>query len=98
MSNPLRGGKWRLRLKAQYLETLPLPDLDPPAAERLAAMARANCEAARRRAETDDRDEAARLCAEIEARERKIDAIVYALFGLSNDEAALLEASLAGQY
>ncbi|OAI31798.1 hypothetical protein A1351_00140 [Methylosinus sp. R-45379] len=98
VSNPLRGGKWRLRLKTQYLEPLPLPDLDPQAAERLAALASANGEAARRRSETGDPDEAARLSAEIESREREIDAIVYDLFDLSTEEAALLEATLAGQY
>lgn len=98
VSNPLRGGKWRLRLKAQYLETLPLPDFDPRSAERLAALARANCAAAGRRHETGDAIEAARLSAAIEAREREIDAIVYRLFGLFEEETALLEASLAGQY
>jgi hypothetical protein len=98
VSNPLRGGKWRLRLKAQYLEPLPLPDLDPPTAERLATLARANCEAARRRGETGDPDEAARLASGIEAREREIDAMIYDCFGLSAEEAALLESSLAGQY
>ncbi|MBU3889746.1 N-6 DNA methylase [Methylosinus sporium] len=91
VSNPLRGGKWRLRLKAQYLEPLPLPDFDPQAADRLTALARANCDAAA------DPDDAERL-AEIEIREREIDAIVYDLFGLSAAEAELLEASLAGQY
>jgi len=98
VSNPLRGGKWRLRLKTQYLEPLPLPDLDPQTAEILAAAARANCEAARRRGETSDPNEAARLASGIEAREREIDAIVFALFGLSAEEVALLETSLAGQY
>ncbi|WP_159726496.1 Eco57I restriction-modification methylase domain-containing protein [Methylosinus sp. Ce-a6] len=98
VSNPLRGGKWRLRLKAQYLEPLPLPDFDRRSAERLAALARANCEAARRRHETGDAIEAARLSAAIEAGERAIDAIVYGLFRLSREEIDLLEASLAGQY
>ncbi|MGO9475277.1 MAG: Eco57I restriction-modification methylase domain-containing protein, partial [Rhodomicrobium sp.] len=39
-----------------------------------------------------------RLSSEIEAAEREIDAIVYKLFDLTQDEIALLEASLAGQY
>jgi TaqI-like C-terminal specificity domain len=39
-----------------------------------------------------------RLTAEIEQAEREIDAIVYKLFGLTPDEIALLESSLAGQY
>ena len=34
----------------------------------------------------------------IAAAEREIDTIVYALFGLTPDEIALLEASLEGQY
>jgi hypothetical protein len=92
VSNPLRGGKWRLRLKAQYLEPLPLPDLASPVAERLAALARANCVAAA------EPDAAGRRAAEIESREREIDALIYDLFGLSAAEAELLEASLAGQY
>ncbi|WP_036292747.1 Eco57I restriction-modification methylase domain-containing protein [Methylosinus sp. PW1] len=92
VSNPLRGGKWRLRLKAQYLEPLPLPDLASPVAERLAALARANCVAAA------EPDAAGRLAAEIESREREIDALIYDLFGLSAAEAELLEATLADQY
>jgi hypothetical protein len=39
-----------------------------------------------------------RLTAEIEQAEREIDAIVYKRFGLTPDEIALLESSLAGQY
>ncbi|WP_018267791.1 Eco57I restriction-modification methylase domain-containing protein [Methylosinus sp. LW4] len=92
VSNPLRGGKWRLRLKAQYLEPLPLPDLASPVAERLVALARANCVAAA------EPDAAGRRAAEIEGREKEIDALIYDLFGLSAAEAELLEASLAGQY
>lgn len=42
--------------------------------------------------------EVIRLTAEIEAAEREIDAIVYQLFDLTDDEIELLEASLAGQY
>lgn len=38
------------------------------------------------------------LTTEIEAAEREIDEIVYALFDLTPDEITLLEASLAGQY
>ena len=38
------------------------------------------------------------LSAGIEAAEREIDAIVYALFDLTGEEIALLEASLEGQY
>jgi type I restriction-modification system DNA methylase subunit len=28
ISNPMRGGTWRLRLKTQYVETIPIPDTD----------------------------------------------------------------------
>ncbi len=38
------------------------------------------------------------LSDQIAAAEREIDQIVYALFGLTPDEIALLEASLEGQY
>jgi hypothetical protein len=87
VSNPLRGGKWRLRLKAQYVGLAPIPDWTPAIRERLAAAARANGEAARRGA-----------AAEIAAREREIDAIVYGLFGLTAADVALVEAALVGQY
>ena len=42
--------------------------------------------------------EVKKLTAEIEAAEREIDAIVYKLFDLTDDEIKLLEASLEGQY
>ena len=38
ISNPLRGGKWRLRLKSQYLERLPLPEISPQISDRLKAL------------------------------------------------------------
>lgn len=38
------------------------------------------------------------LTSDIEAAEREIDSVVYALFDLTPEEIALLEASLAGQY
>jgi ribosomal protein L12E/L44/L45/RPP1/RPP2 len=87
VSNPLRGGKWRLRLKAQYVGLAPIPDWTPAIRARLAAAARANAEAASRGA-----------TAEIDAREREIDGIVYGLFGLTAEDIALVEASLEGQY
>lgn len=46
----------------------------------------------------DEGEKVRRLTAEIEQAEREIDAIVYKLFGLTDDEIALLESSLAGQY
>ena len=38
------------------------------------------------------------LTAAIESAEREIDTLVYALFDLTREEIALLEASLEGQY
>ncbi|ATQ70230.1 MULTISPECIES: Eco57I restriction-modification methylase domain-containing protein [Methylosinus] len=90
VSNPLRGGKWRLRLKAQYVGLVPVPALAPPMRERLAAAARANHEAA---LAPDGAGSSA-----VDATEREIDAIVYALFDLSAAEIAAVETSLAGQY
>jgi hypothetical protein len=87
VSNPLRGGKWRLRLKAQYVGLAPIPDWTPTIRARLAAAARANGEAASRGA-----------VFEIDAREREIDGMVYGLFGLNAEDIALVEASLEGQY
>ncbi|HEY8259777.1 MAG TPA: N-6 DNA methylase [Methylosinus sp.] len=87
VSNPLRGGKWRLRLKAQYVGLAPIPDWTPAIRARLAAAARANGEATSRGA-----------VRETDAREREIDGIVYGLFGLTTEDIALVEASLEGQY
>ncbi|MBY6241376.1 N-6 DNA methylase [Methylosinus sp. Sm6] len=97
VSNPLRGGKWRLRLKAQYVGLVPIPPAPPLMRERLAAAARAIGEAARELA-TADPVGAARIASEIDAREREIDAIVYSLFELTADEIAAIESSLEGQY
>lgn len=46
----------------------------------------------------DNAAEVKHLTAEIEAAEREIDAIVYRLFDLTDDEIELLEESLAGQH
>ncbi|MBK9325437.1 MAG: N-6 DNA methylase [Hydrogenophilales bacterium] len=45
--SPLRGGEWRLELRAQYVETVPIPAADTPTRTRLAALA----ESAQRAAE-----------------------------------------------
>jgi hypothetical protein len=97
VSNPLRGGKWRLRLKAQYVGLVPIPAAEPATRARLAAAARAIGEAAHRRAAAGPA-EATRIDAAIETRQREIDAIVYALFGLSAQEIAMIETALDGQY
>lgn len=120
VSNPLRGGKWRLRLKAQYVGLAPIPEATPAIRERLAAAAEAN-DAARRpqerfpiewnrsidqnplqrknvRAPSDPIGSDGALTAEIETREREIDALIYELFDLTAEEIALIEASLHGQY
>ena len=39
VSNPLRGGKWRLRMKSQYVSRLPIPEVPDQARLRLAALA-----------------------------------------------------------
>jgi methylase of polypeptide subunit release factors len=97
VSNPLRGGKWRLRLKAQYVGLVPIPTIAPQQRASLTAAARANGEAAARLGGAGA-IEAAQIAATIDATEREIDAIVYALFGLCATEIAAVEASLAGQY
>ncbi len=96
VSNPLRGGKWRLRLKSQYVRQLPLPaagDRDRALLGKLAARcADKSAQGYARRVE------ARALDAGIDRAQREIDAIVYRLFDLTPDEIALLEASIAGQY
>jgi len=156
LSNPLRGGTWRLRLKTQYLKQLPIPAIPPSTGERLTTLAQTCTDAARARLDIESAvrrrlldlappgrklntrlhdwheldfpafrveikrafraeipvkeraeweaylaDNAAQvktLSAAIAAAEREIDAIVYALFDLTNEEIARLEASLEGQY
>ena len=46
----------------------------------------------------ENADTVHRLSTEISAAERDIDALVYRLFDLTEDEIGLLETSLAGQY
>jgi hypothetical protein len=49
ISNPMRGGIWRVRLKSQYVEQLPIPDMPPAARTRLANLGEACTTAARER-------------------------------------------------
>lgn len=49
IANPLRGGVWRLRLKAQYIEPLPIPTATPEQKEALGALAEAAQTAAEER-------------------------------------------------
>jgi hypothetical protein len=51
VSNPMRGGKWRLRMKSQYVSPLPVPDMTPQTRTRLAALGEACNDAARQRFE-----------------------------------------------
>lgn len=45
--SPLRGGEWRLELRSQHVETVPIPDASPETRSRLASLA----ESAQRAAE-----------------------------------------------
>ena len=40
ISSPLRGGEWRLELRSQYMETVPIPDADTGARERIGTQAK----------------------------------------------------------
>jgi Eco57I restriction-modification methylase len=96
LSNPLRGGIWRLRLKAQYVAQLPLPAIGDRDRSALGKLAR-TC--AGKPAQRCRRGAGARaMSAEIEMAEREADAVVYRLFDLTPGEIALLEAAIAGQY
>jgi hypothetical protein len=156
-ASPLRGGKWRLELREQYVSRLPIPEMSPDTRARLAALGQVCTDAARQRFETQsavrrrildlappqcsrstsklhdwhkldfgafraevkrafraeipirergewdaylsEKTERVReLSDQIAATEREIDAIVYALFDLTPNEIAMLEASLEGQY
>jgi len=96
LSNPLRGGVWRLRLKAQYVQQLPLPAIGDRDRSALRKLARTCAGKAAQRCRRGA--EARAMGAEIERVEREVDAIVYRLFDLTSGEIALLEASIAGQY
>jgi hypothetical protein len=41
IANPLRGGVWRLRLKAQYVEPLPIPPATDAQKQELGELAKA---------------------------------------------------------
>lgn len=154
IANPLRGGVWRLRLKAQYVEPLPIPRATDAQKAELAALAEAAQTAAEKRyalqqdvlrripdlaanpdaklttklkewwnlpnfaafqvevkkalkAEiplrdrneweswiAENRAQIHALTIEIARIEREIDARVYALFDLTTEEIALLEANI----
>jgi hypothetical protein len=153
----MRGGTWRLRMKSQYVGSIPIPEMPPASRDRLAVLGEANTVAAQSRFEIqsavrrrildlapreraklngkledwheldfsafrlevkrafhveipvrergewetyldENRAKVRALTDQISAAEREIDAIVYSLFGLSVEEIALLEKSLAGQY
>lgn len=154
LSAAMRGGEWRLELRKQYVETVPIPPATDDQKAELAALAEAAQTAAERRYRLQQqvtcripdlapagkpaklterlkawwdlpdfaafqaevkkalrtdiplkarnewegwlaeiRPEIAALSAEIARFERLIDARVYALFGLTPDEIALLEAN-----
>jgi hypothetical protein len=156
-ASPLRGGKWRLELREQYVSRLPIPEMSTETCTRLSNLGRACTDVAGERFEIQsavrrrildlsspdrrkltgrlhewhERDFAAfraeikrafhgeiplkergeweaylsenaahvrQLSDRITASEEEIDQIIYALFDLTPDEIALLEASLAGQY
>jgi hypothetical protein len=40
VSSPLRGGVWRLELRTQYMETVPIPEADELARERIGTLAK----------------------------------------------------------
>jgi hypothetical protein len=45
LSNPMRGGTWRLRLKSQYVEQLPVPIIGTVAKARLRSLAKVEIDA-----------------------------------------------------
>lgn len=153
----LRGGRWRLRMFTENLETIPIPEMSVGIQGRLVDLGQACTGAARERSEiqsavrrrildlapperakltgklndwheldfgtfrkevkrafgddipvrergeweaylSDNATRVRELTDRIAAAEREIDQIVYALFDLTPDEIALLEASLEGQY
>jgi hypothetical protein len=49
VSNPMRGGKWRLRMKSQYVSQVPIPDIPSEFAVRLFTVGEACTDAARQR-------------------------------------------------
>ena len=40
VSSPLRGGEWRLELRTQYMETVPIPEADEADRERIGTLAK----------------------------------------------------------
>lgn len=49
ISSPLRGGEWRLELRTQYMETVPIPETDDVVREQIGALAKSAQRAAEER-------------------------------------------------
>ena len=49
VSNPMRGGTWRLRMKTQYVQLLPIPEISVATGDRLSALAQTCTDNARER-------------------------------------------------
>jgi hypothetical protein len=47
----MRGGTWRLRMKSQYVGSIPIPEMPPASRDRLAVLGEANTVAAQSRFE-----------------------------------------------
>jgi hypothetical protein len=49
IASPLRGGEWRLELRSQYMDTVPIPDADPAVRQQIGTLAKTAQRAAEER-------------------------------------------------
>jgi hypothetical protein len=101
LSNALRGGLWRFRLFSGHVEKLPVRTIDSskPADksrhDKMVALVEQMLAAQKQRAAAQsdaDRDFYGNKCAGLD---RQIDALVYALYGLTADEIKIVEGAAA---
>jgi hypothetical protein len=92
----MRAGKYRYRLIYQYMEHVPIR-LDEPDAkaveDRMATLADTMLSLHKRLAAEQLPQRREQIQREIDATDRRIDALVYELYGLTDDEIRIVEAS-----
>jgi type I restriction-modification system DNA methylase subunit len=94
-STPLRGGY--VKFSKQYIETVPIPLPDKSNEKRIVQLVDAMLSLNKQLAAAKTPHEQASLRGQIDATDRQIDAIVYELYGLTEEEIAIVEAATAAK-
>ncbi|HLP03763.1 MAG TPA: N-6 DNA methylase [Opitutaceae bacterium] len=99
----MRAGEFRYRLFYQYMEKVPIRQIDPKSKpdrerhDRLVALVDTMLALHAKLAAAQSPDVEENLRRQIAATDRAIDALVYALYGLTPEEIALVESATAPQ-